>query len=109
MRFYTAGTHTVQQSALKSTLEGFNVGIGGDGNPVALLEQAIALTDHALAYSYLGLYYFKIAAYDQAIATFTRAIEQYKEEPFFYASRCLVYRLIDEDEGAGVEAKAAEY
>jgi len=99
---------TVQQSAIRSTLEGFNVGISGDGNPVALLEQAIALTNHALAYSYLGLYYFKIAAYDQAIATFTSAIEQYKEEPFFYASRCLVYRLIDEDEGAFYDYQIAK-
>ena len=99
---------TVEQNALKQALEGFNIGIIGSGDPVALLEQSIALTNNVLAYSYLGLYYFKIEAYDKAIATFTDAIEHYKEEPFFYASRCLIYRLIDEDEGAFYDYQIAK-
>lgn len=106
--FPTDGLNSVEQSALKHILEGFNSGIIGNGDPVALLEQAIAQTHHALAYSYLGLYYFKIADYDKAITTFTDAIEHYEEEPFFYASRCLVYRLIDEDEGAFYDYQIAK-
>ena len=98
----------VGDRALRCLLEGFNIGILGNGNPVALFEEAIDLTDHALAYSYLGLYYLKIATYDKAIATFTNAIEHFPEEPFFYASRCLIYRQIEEDEGAFYDYQIAK-
>ncbi|MDR6734313.1 tetratricopeptide (TPR) repeat protein [Sphingobacterium sp. 2149] len=98
----------VGDRALRCLLEGFNIGILGNGNPVALFEEAIDLTNHALAYSYLGLYYVKIGTYDKAIETFTNAIEHFPEEPFFYASRCLIYRQIEEDEGAFYDYQIAK-
>ncbi|WP_294346990.1 tetratricopeptide repeat protein [Sphingobacterium sp.] len=94
--------------ALRCLLQGFNIGILENGNPVALFEEAIDLTHHALAYSYLGLYYVKIGNYDKAVATFTNAIEHFPEEPFFYASRCLIYRQIEEDEGAFYDYQIAK-
>ncbi|CAM3520407.1 tetratricopeptide repeat protein [Sphingobacterium prati] len=98
----------IHQKDIKLLLRGFFIGIIGGGDPVQLLEEAIDLANSVLAYSYLGLYYFKIQAYDQAIAVYTRAIELFKEEPYFYASRCLVYRIIGEDEGAFYDYQIAK-
>lgn len=98
----------IHQKDIKLLLRGFSTGIIGGGDPVQLLEEAIDLANSVLAYSYLGLYYFKIQAYDQAISVYTRAIELYKEEPYFYASRCLVYRIIGEDEGAFYDYQIAK-
>nr|WP_288813445.1 hypothetical protein [uncultured Sphingobacterium sp.] len=98
----------IHQKDIKLLLRGFFIGIIGGGDPVQLLEEAIDLANSVLAYSYLGLYYFKIQAYDQAIAFYTRAIELFKEEPYFYASRCLVYRIIGEDEGAFYDYQIAK-
>ena len=98
----------VGDRALRCLLEGFNIGILANGNPVPLFEEAIHLAHHALAYSYLGLYYVKIGSYDKAIATFTNAIEHFPEEPFFYASRCLIYRQLEEDEGGFYDYQIAK-
>ncbi|MDF2517708.1 MAG: hypothetical protein K0R59_3004 [Sphingobacterium sp.] len=98
----------IQQEDIQLLLKGFSMGIIADNDPVEVLEQVIALSNNALAYSYLGLYYFKIKAYDEAIAVYSRAIEHFKEEPYFYASRCLVYRLIGEDEGAFYDYQIAK-
>ncbi|WP_312190693.1 tetratricopeptide repeat protein [Sphingobacterium sp.] len=100
--------NTVSQKDIQCLLAGFAMGILADGNPVPLLEEAIALSNHVLAHSYLGLYYFKIKDYEKAILTYTKAIESYGEEPFLYASRCLLYRLIDEDEGAFYDYQIAK-
>ncbi|WP_346084604.1 tetratricopeptide repeat protein [Sphingobacterium ginsenosidimutans] len=98
----------IQQEGIKLLLKGFSMGIIADNDPVQVLEEVIALSNSALAYSYLGLYYFKIKAYEEAIAVYSRAIESFKEEPYFYASRCLVYRLIGEDEGAFYDYQIAK-
>ncbi|MDR2269415.1 MAG: hypothetical protein LBF27_00800 [Sphingobacterium sp.] len=98
----------IQQEDTKLLLEAFINGVVADGNPVEPLEKVIELANSALAYSYLGLYYFRIKAYEKAIAVYTRAIENFKEEPFFYASRCLIYRLIGEDEGAFYDYQIAK-
>jgi len=98
----------IQQEDIKLLLKGFSMGIIADNDPVQVLEEVIAGSNSALAYSYLGLYYFKIKAYDEAIAVYNRAIEHFKEEPYFYASRCLVYRLIGEDEGAFYDYQIAK-
>ena len=98
----------IQQEDIQLLLKGFSMGIIADNDPVEVLEQVIALSNNALAYSYLGLYYFKIKAYNEAIAVYSRAIEHFKEEPYFYASRCLVYRLIGEDEGAFYDYQIAK-
>lgn len=98
----------IQQEDIKLLLKGFSMGIIADNDPVQVLEEVIALSNSALAYSYLGLYYFKIKAYEEAIAVYSRAIEYFKEEPYFYASRCLVYRLIGEDEGAFYDYQIAK-
>ncbi|RKE56848.1 tetratricopeptide repeat protein [Sphingobacterium detergens] len=98
----------IQQEDIKLLLNGFSMGIIADNDPVQVLEEVIALSNSALAYSYLGLYYFKIKAYEEAIAVYSRAIEYFKEEPYFYASRCLVYRLIGEDEGAFYDYQIAK-
>jgi len=98
----------IQQEDIKLLLKGFSMGIIADNDPVQVLEEVIALSNSALAYSYLGLYYFKIKAYEEAIAVYNRAIGHFKEEPYFYASRCLVYRLIGEDEGAFYDYQIAK-
>lgn len=98
----------IRQEDIALVLKGFSLGIIGDEHPVGIFEEAIALTNSALAYSYLALYYFKIKAYGDAVAIYSRAIEQYKDEPYFYASRCLVYRLMGEDEGAFYDYQIAK-
>lgn len=98
----------IKEEDIKLLLRGFSIGIIGDEDPVQLFEEAIALSKSVLAYSYLGLYYFKIKAYDEAIAVYSTAIEYFKEEPYFYASRCLVYRIIGEDEGAFYDYQIAK-
>jgi len=98
----------IEQTDIKLLLKGFSMGIIADNDPVQVLEEVIVLSNSALAYSYLGLYYFKIKAYEEAIAVYSRAIENFKEEPYFYASRCLVYRLIGEDEGAFYDYQIAK-
>ncbi|WP_343559839.1 hypothetical protein [Sphingobacterium sp.] len=98
----------IQQEDIQLLLKGFSIGIIADNDPVEVLEEVIALSNNALAYSYLGLYYFKIKAYENAITVYSRAIEHFKEEPYFYASRCLIYRLIGEDEGAFYDYQIAK-
>lgn len=98
----------IEQTDIKLLLKGFSMGIIADNDPVQVLEEVIVLSNSALAYSYLGLYYFKLKAYQEAIAVYSRAIENFKEEPYFYASRCLVYRLIGEDEGAFYDYQIAK-
>ncbi|MGE8241445.1 MAG: tetratricopeptide repeat protein [Sphingobacterium sp.] len=98
----------IEQTDIKLLLKGFSMGIIADNDPVQVLEEVVVLSNSALAYSYLGLYYFKIKAYEEAIAVYSRAIENFKEEPYFYASRCLVYRLIGEDEGAFYDYQIAK-
>lgn len=98
----------IEQTDIKLLLKGFSMGIIADNDPVQVLEEVVVLSNSALAYSYLGLYYFKLKAYQEAIAVYSRAIENFKEEPYFYASRCLVYRLIGEDEGAFYDYQIAK-
>ena len=98
----------IRREDIKLLLKGFSMGIIADNDPVQVLEEVIALSNSVLAYSYLGLYYFKIKAYEEAIAVYSRAIEYFKEEPYFYASRCLVYRLTGEDEGAFYDYQIAK-
>ncbi|MDM1292803.1 hypothetical protein HX021_00650 [Sphingobacterium sp. N143] len=98
----------MQQKDIAKLFKGFLVGIIAHGDPIVLFEEVIATTNHVLAYSYLGLYYFKIKAYREAIEVYTKAIASYKDEPFFYASRCLIYRLIGEDEGAFYDYQIAK-
>lgn len=98
----------IEQTDIKLLLKGFSMGIIADNDPVQVLEEVVVLSNSALAYSYLGLYYFKIKAYEEAIAVYSRAIEYFKEEPYFYASRCLVYRVIGEDEGAFYDYQIAK-
>lgn len=98
----------IRREDIKLLLKGFSMGIIADNDPVQVLEEVIALSNSVLAYSYLGLYYFKIKAYEDAIAVYSRAIEYFKEEPYFYASRCLVYRLTGEDEGAFYDYQIAK-
>ncbi|MCW8314077.1 tetratricopeptide repeat protein [Sphingobacterium sp. InxBP1] len=98
----------IPQGVISELFTGFLDGILATGNPVARFEEIISSTGHVLAYSYLGLYYYKTNAYQNAAEVYSRAIEKYPEEAYFYASRCLIYRLMGEEEGAFYDYQIAK-
>ncbi|MGB3064058.1 hypothetical protein [Sphingobacterium thalpophilum] len=99
---------TLPRGVIKELFTGVSEGLLASGNPVERFETIISSTGHVLAYSYLGLYYYKINAYQQAAEVYSRAIEKYQDEAHFYASRCLIYRLMGEEEGAFYDYQIAK-
>ena len=80
----------------------------GNLNAEIHLLEAQAQQITALGYSYLALGYFLQNQIEKAVQVYTDAIVSYPKEPYFYACRCVLNRILDDDEGAFYDYQIAK-